>query len=90
MADVTFRLDRTGLLVVDPYNDFISEGGKLWPRVREVVEANGNLSPAVLCAGAVNLSNFRGYVVSLSYQEHQMTTTTCPEGRNGWASLASF
>jgi ureidoacrylate peracid hydrolase len=41
MADVTFRLDRTGLLVVDPYNDFISEGGKLWPRVREVVEANG-------------------------------------------------
>jgi nicotinamidase-related amidase len=41
MADVTFRLDRTGLLVVDPYNDFISDGGKLWPRVREVVEANG-------------------------------------------------
>jgi len=40
MADVTFRLDRTGLLVVDPYNDFISDGGKLWPRVREVVEAN--------------------------------------------------
>jgi len=40
MADVTFRLDRTGLLVVDPYNDFISDGGKLWSRVREVVEAN--------------------------------------------------
>jgi ureidoacrylate peracid hydrolase len=37
----TFRRDRTGLLVVDPYNDFISEGGKLWPRLREVVEANG-------------------------------------------------
>jgi len=41
MADVTFRLDQTGLLVVDPYNDFISDGGKLWSRVREVVEANG-------------------------------------------------
>jgi hypothetical protein len=40
MAEVTFRRDRTGLLVVDPYNDFISEGGKLWPRVREVVDAN--------------------------------------------------
>jgi ureidoacrylate peracid hydrolase len=39
-----FRVDRTGLLVVDPYNDFISEGGKLWPRVREVVEANGCVS----------------------------------------------
>jgi ureidoacrylate peracid hydrolase len=41
---MTFRLDRTGLLVVDPYNDFISDGGKLWPRVREVVEANGCVS----------------------------------------------
>jgi len=41
MADVTFRLDQSELLVVDPYNDFISDGGKLWPRVREVVEANG-------------------------------------------------
>jgi nicotinamidase-related amidase len=41
MADVTYRRDATGLVVVDPYNDFISEGGKVWPRVREVVEANG-------------------------------------------------
>jgi nicotinamidase-related amidase len=27
--------------VVDPYNDFISEGGKIWPRIRAVAEANG-------------------------------------------------
>src|SRR5258708_30109083 len=40
MADVTYRQDATGLLVVDPYNDFLSDGGKVWPRVREVVEAN--------------------------------------------------
>ena len=30
----------TALLVVDPYNDFISEGGKIWPRIRAVAEAN--------------------------------------------------
>jgi ureidoacrylate peracid hydrolase len=30
----------TALLVVDPYNDFISEGGKLWDRIRVVAEAN--------------------------------------------------
>jgi hypothetical protein len=29
---------RTGPLLVDPYNDFLSDGGKLWPRVREIVE----------------------------------------------------
>jgi nicotinamidase-related amidase len=27
------------LLIVDPYNDFISEGGKLWPRLKETAEA---------------------------------------------------
>ena len=30
----------TALLVVDPYNDFISEGGKNWPRIKAVAEAN--------------------------------------------------
>ena len=30
----------TALLVVDPYNDFISEGGKIWPRIKVVAEAN--------------------------------------------------
>ena len=28
----------TAILLVDPYNDFISEGGKLWPRVRAIAE----------------------------------------------------
>jgi hypothetical protein len=31
----------TGLLVIDPYNDFISEGGKVWDRLKGVAEANG-------------------------------------------------
>ena len=30
-----------GLLVIDPYNDFISEGGKIWDRMQAVAEANG-------------------------------------------------
>jgi ureidoacrylate peracid hydrolase len=30
----------TALLLIDPYNDFISEGGKIWPRIRAVAEAN--------------------------------------------------
>lgn len=28
----------TGLLVIDPYNDFISEGGKVWDRLNDVME----------------------------------------------------
>jgi hypothetical protein len=28
MATSTYAADRTALLIVDPYNDFVSEGGK--------------------------------------------------------------
>jgi nicotinamidase-related amidase len=59
MADETFRLDRTGLLVVDPYNDFISEGGMLWPRVREVVEANGCIPHMIQILKAARSAAFR-------------------------------
>jgi ureidoacrylate peracid hydrolase len=40
MNDVTYDKNRTGLVVIDPYNDFISEGGKVWDRLRGVAEAN--------------------------------------------------
>jgi nicotinamidase-related amidase len=32
---------RTALLLVDPYNDFFAEDGKIYPRVREVAESVG-------------------------------------------------
>ncbi|MTH79273.1 cysteine hydrolase [Paracoccus aestuariivivens] len=32
---------RTALLFVDPYNDFLAEGGKLWPLVQEVASGIG-------------------------------------------------
>ena len=40
MAKVTYKRELTALLVIDPYNDFISEGGKLWDRLKAVAEAN--------------------------------------------------
>ena len=40
MAKVKFEKEITALLVVDPYNDFLSEGGKSWDRIRAVAEAN--------------------------------------------------
>ena len=47
MARVVFKREITGLLVIDPYNDFISEGGKIWPRIKSVAEAN-KCSPHML------------------------------------------
>ncbi len=40
MTVLTLDKEVTGLLVVDPYNDFISEGGKIWGRIQAVAEAN--------------------------------------------------
>ena len=40
MNRVTYEKEITALLVIDPYNDFISEGGKVWDRLKGVAEAN--------------------------------------------------
>jgi ureidoacrylate peracid hydrolase len=40
MAKLVYDKDVTALLVIDPYNDFISEGGKVWDRLKSVAEAN--------------------------------------------------
>src|SRR5262245_17978498 len=51
----------SALLVVDPYNDFISEGGKIWPRIKAVAEANdcvSNMLKVLNAARAVKLRVF--------------------------------
>jgi ureidoacrylate peracid hydrolase len=40
MANLKFNKETTALLIIDPYNDFISEGGKVWDRLKAVAEAN--------------------------------------------------
>ena len=40
MNTVKYDKEITALLVIDPYNDFISEGGKVWERLKCVAEAN--------------------------------------------------
>ncbi len=47
MPNLKFDKETTALLVIDPYNDFISEGGKLWNRLKAVAEAN-NCVPNML------------------------------------------
>ena len=37
---LSYEPELTGLLVVDPYNDFLSEGGKLFEYCRSTLEAN--------------------------------------------------
>jgi nicotinamidase-related amidase len=39
----TYDPRRTAVLLVDPYNDFLSEGGKIWPRLEPVANEVGLL-----------------------------------------------
>jgi nicotinamidase-related amidase len=36
MSNPVYDTQRTGLLLVDPYNDFLSDGGKLFPMLRDI------------------------------------------------------
>ena len=40
MAQLLYERPITGLVVIDPYNDFISEGGRVWDRIKGVAEGN--------------------------------------------------
>jgi pimeloyl-ACP methyl ester carboxylesterase/nicotinamidase-related amidase len=61
MTTTSYISKRTGLLLVDPYNDFLSEGGKLWPMVKEVAEEvnlHAHLREIVAAARAANIQIF--------------------------------
>ena len=50
MSSLVYRAEHTGLLLVDPYNDFLSHGGKIFPMIEAVandVKLLDNLRAAV-------------------------------------------
>jgi len=51
--------DITAQLVVDPYNDFISEGGKIWPRIKVVAEANNCVAHTLEVLNAARRAKLR-------------------------------
>ena len=64
---MTYDRPLTALLVIDPYNDFISEGDQIWDRVKTVAEANGcvpNMLRVMHTALEVNLPNYANAVAT--------------------------
>ncbi|MGF6732004.1 nicotinamidase-related amidase [Paraburkholderia youngii] len=61
MSNPAYDADRTGLLLVDPYNDFLSDGGKLFPMLRDIaaeVRLLDNLRAAVASARKADIQVF--------------------------------
>ena len=59
MASATYDKEITALLVIDPYNDFISEGGKVWARLKTVAEANDCVPHMLQVLNAARKAEFR-------------------------------
>jgi nicotinamidase-related amidase len=69
MTNLNFDKETTALLVIDPYNDFISEGGKIWDRIKNVAEVTNtvpHMSKLLAAARQVGLRVF--YAVHRRYR----------------------
>src|SRR5215510_13500383 len=87
MADLKYDKEITALLVIDPYNDFISEGGKIWGRIKAVAEANNcvpNMLQVLKASRSAGLRVF--YAMHRRYRpgDYETWTYIVPIQRRGW------
>ncbi|WP_437295602.1 cysteine hydrolase family protein [Sorangium sp. So ce426] len=59
----TYAPDSTGLLFIDPYNDFLSEGGKLWPLLKDSIQEHAVLDHLRQIVAAARGAGIRVFVV---------------------------
>ena len=91
MAQLTYEKEITGLVVIDPYNDFISEGGKLWNRIKGVAEGNQcvpHMVQVIEAARQVGIRIF--YAMHRRYRpgDYENWKYTAPIQRSAWRSQA--
>jgi nicotinamidase-related amidase len=91
MANVTYEKEITALLVIDPYNDFISEGGKIWGRLKIVAEANKcvpHMAQVLAAARQAGLRVF--YALHHRYRpgDYETWKYIAPIQKRSWSSKA--
>ena len=59
MSQPVYDSKSTALLLVDPYNDFLSEGGKIWPRIKTIAEEVGLIANLKAIDQAIRLAGIR-------------------------------
>jgi nicotinamidase-related amidase len=91
MLDLKFEKEITGLLVIDPYNDFISEGGKIWDRIKAVAEANHCVPNMLQVLNAARKAGLRVfYAMHHRYRpgDYETWKYIAPIQKAGWRSKA--
>jgi ureidoacrylate peracid hydrolase len=89
MAKHSYDKDITALLVIDPYNDFISEGGKIWPRIKAVADANNCVPNMLQVLNAARQAKLRVvYAMHHRYRpsDYASWTYVAPIQRAAWRS----
>jgi nicotinamidase-related amidase len=82
MTPDSYIAERTGLLIVDPYNDFMSEGGKLFEAIKPTADACGmfdNLRKIIPAA--------RGAKIQVFIVPHHRSH---PHDFDGWQHMTPF
>src|SRR5262245_21583443 len=91
MANLKFEKEITALLVVDPYNDFISQGGKIWDRIKNVAEANECVPHMLQVLNAARKAELRVfYALHHRYRpgDYETWKYIAPIQKAGWRSKA--
>ena len=91
MANLKFDKEITALLVIDPYNDFISEGGKIWDRIKKVAEGNDCIPHMLQLLNAAREAGLRVfYALHHRYRpgDYETWKYIAPIQRAGWRSKA--
>jgi nicotinamidase-related amidase len=70
MSNASYPLNRTAYLLVDPYNDFLSENGKVFPLIKPIAEQVGLLDNLRALDGAVRAQNIPVVIVPHHRWEH--------------------
>ena len=91
MTSLNFDKEIVALLVIDPYNDFISEGGKIWDRIKGVAEANQCVPHMLQVLNAARKAGLRVfYAMHRRYRpgDYETWKYIAPIQRAAWRSKA--
>ncbi|CAB3805759.1 cysteine hydrolase [Paraburkholderia fynbosensis] len=82
MSASSYEHDQTALLIVDPYNDFMSEGGKLFNAIKETADASHMFDNLRLIIPRVRSVGIRVFIVP----HHR----SCPGDFDHWQHINMF
>jgi ureidoacrylate peracid hydrolase len=91
LANLKFEKEITALLVIDPYNDFISEGGKIWHRIKNVAESNHCIPHMLQVLNAARKAELRVfYALHHRYRpgDYETWTYIAPIQKAAWSRKA--